>query len=228
VKEGDEVSSSLTEVFSYIDRCMNYLIKKSREEAMWLGFLSAAVVFLIGVVGVVIANFLTEMSATNYFIEHPEFRVIYSASLISLGSLVGLATYFWAKKKYTKEYVPWKKTLAELKYKFAGGNSEGENLIETTLKLIDQTNLWLSDVMKYKSQEALTYGLFAFLITALVSMHSNIGIPIAIVIGTIVWLYFRYEKRKEASEEIQKFKAYKEKFEEGKDSFLKALGENET
>lgn len=228
MKEGDEVSSSLFEVFSYIDRCMDYLIKKKREEAMWLGLLSAAVVFFIGVIGVVIVNIFTGMSATNYLIEHPDFRITYFTVFIALSTSAGLATYFWAKKRYIKEYVSWKKVLTELKKKFAQGNSEGENLIETTLKLIDQTNLWLSDVMKYKSGEALTYGLFAFLITALVSLHSTIGIPIAVVIGTIVWLYFRYEKRKEATEEIQKFNAYRKKFEEGKDFFLKTLGENET
>jgi hypothetical protein len=228
VKQGDEVSSSLSEVFSYIDRCINYLIKKRREEAVWLGVLSAAIIFLIGIIGVVIVNIFTGMSATKYFIEHPDFIVVYLTLFITLSTSIGLLTYFWTKKKYTKEYVPWKNVLVELKKKFAEGNSEGENLIETTLKLIDQTNVWLLDVIKYKSQEALTYGLITFLIIALGSLYSTIGLPIAIVIGTVVWLYFRYEKQKETSEEIQKFNAYKKKFEEGKDFFLKALGENET
>ncbi len=228
MKQGDEVSSSLSEVFSYIDRCINYLIKKRREEAVWLGVLSAAIIFLIGIIGVVIVNIFTGMSATKYFIEHPDFIVVYLTLFITLSTSIGLLTYFWTKKKYTKEYVPWKNVLVELKKKFAEGNSEGENLIETTLKLIDQTNVWLLDVIKYKSQEALTYGLITFLIIALGSLYSTIGLPIAIVIGTVVWLYFRYEKQKETSEEIQKFNAYKKKFEEGKDFFLKALGENET
>jgi hypothetical protein len=228
VNERDDISSSLSEVFSYIDRCMDYLIKKKREDAAWLGLLSAAIIFFIGIIGVAIVNIFTEMSATNYFIEHPDFIFVYLTLFTALSTSIGLLTYFWAKKKYAKEYVPWKKTLTELKKKFAEGNSEGENLIETTLKLIDQTNLWFLDVMKYKSQEALTYGLIAFLITAPVSLYSNIGLPIAVVIGIIVWFYFRNEKRKEAAQEIQRFNAYKKKFEDGKDFFLETLGENPT
>jgi hypothetical protein len=119
--------------------------------------------------------------------------------------------------------MPWKNTLKGLKEAVAQGKAEQANIVETTLQLIDRISAWLPDLMKYKREEAVTYGLVAFLLTALVSANSVIGIPIASLIGVIVWLYFRYEKREEMLQQIQMLKAWKKKFEEGKDYFLKSV-----
>jgi len=221
VKTKDEVFSSLFEIFNYIERLIDYLIRKRQDEAGWLGFLAAILVWFFGVIGVVIVNFLTDMYATKYFIEHPGSSIIYFGFLLILSVPVGFMTYFYAKKRYIEEYIPWKNALNGLKKTVDESKTEETSIIETTLKLMDQTSAWLSDVLAYKSEEALTYGLVAFLLTALVSASSPIGMPIASLIGVIVWLYFRYEKRMETAQQIQALKVWRQKFEEGKDNFLK-------
>jgi hypothetical protein len=44
-----------------------------------------------------------------------------------------------------------------------------------------------------------------------------------LLIGTIVWIHFRYETRKEADQQIRESKNWKQKVEEGKASFLETM-----
>jgi c-di-AMP phosphodiesterase-like protein len=100
------------------------------------------------------------------------------------------------------------------------------NVIEKTLKLMDQMSFWIPKLKRYKSDEAQAYGFTAFLIVAVVSFLSgswSVGLPVSLLIGVIVWLYFRYEKRREADLQIQEFKAWKQKFEEEKEAFLETM-----
>jgi len=222
-KTRDEIFSSLFEIFNNIERLINYLIEKRRDEAEWLGALVGILVWFFGVIGVVIVNLIADTYATKYFIDHPGSNLIYFGFLLALSLPLGLITYFHAKKRYTEEYIPWKNTLHGLKKAVTQKKAEETSIIEKTLQLIDQTSAWLPDLIRYKSEEALTYGLAAFLLTALVSANSPIGMPIASLIGVMVWLYFRYEKRKETDQQIKELKAWRQKFNEGKSNFLKSV-----
>lgn len=225
VKARDEVFSSLFEIFNHMKRLVNYLIRKRRDEARWFGILTAILVWFFGVVGVIIVNLLADNYATKYFTEHPGSNLIYFAFLLALSLPIGLITYFYEKKRYIKEYIAWKNTLNELEKSVVENKVEERSIIETTLQLLDETNTWFSEALKYKREEAFVYGLVAFLITAFVSANSPLGVPIALLVGVIVWLYFRYEKRKETDQQIETFKAWRKKFEEGKESFLKGIME---
>ncbi len=211
-----------------MDSLVDYLLRKRREEAGWLGVLAAVLVWFFGVIGVIIVNLLADMYATKYFIEHPDSNLIYFGFLLALSVPLGLMTYFYAKKRYTKEYLPWKKTLNELRKTITESRTERTSrtsVTETTLRLMDQINAWIPDLMKHKGEEALTYGIVAFLLTAFISANSTLGMPMALLIGVIVWLYFRYEKRKETAHQIQMLRTWRKKFEEGKDYFLKGIDE---
>lgn len=219
----DEVFSSFFEIFNNIEILINYLMEKGRDEAGWLGALVGILVWFFGVIGLFIVNLFADTYATKYFIEHPGSNLVYLGFLLALSLPMGLTAYLYAKKRYTEEYIPWKNTLQGLR-KAVTENKAGEaSIIEKTLQLIDQTSSWLPSLMRYKSEEALTYGLVAFLLTALVSANSPIGMPIASLIGVIVWLYLRYEKRKETDQQIKELKAWRQKFEDGKGNFLRSV-----
>ena len=219
----DEVFSSFFEIFNNIEILINYLMEKGRDEAGWLGALVGILVWFFGVIGLFIVNLFADTYATKYFIEHPGSNLVYLGFLLALSLPMGLTAYLYAKKRYTEEYIPWKNTLQGLR-KAVTENKAGEaSIIEKTLQLIDQTSSWLPSLMRYKSEEALTYGLVAFLLTALVSASSPIGMPIASLIGVIVWLYLRYEKRKETDQQIKELKAWRQKFEDGKGNFLRSV-----
>jgi hypothetical protein len=219
----DEVFSSFLEIFNNIERLINYLMEKGRDEAGWLGILAGILVWFFGVIGLFVVNLFADTYATKYFIEHPGSSIFYLGFLLALSLPVGLITYSYAKKQYTEEYLPWKNTLQKLKKTVTENKAEKASILEKTLQLIDQASVWLPNLMKYRSEEALTYGLVAFLLTALVSANSPIGMPIALLIGVMVWLYFRYEKRKETDQQIKELKAWRQKFEEGKGNFLKSV-----
>ncbi len=222
-KARDEVFSSLSEIFGHTERLIEYLMGKRRDEARWLGVLAAILVLFSALMAVVAVNLLADMYVTKYFIENPNSNLIFFGSLLALSLLAGFTTHFHTRQRYTEEYVPWKNTLSALKKTVAESRAEETSIMETTLRLMDQTSTWLSDVMEYKREEALMYGFSAFLIVSLISSASPMGLPVASFTGVVVWLYFRYEKRKEATQQIQIFKSWKEKFEKGKDHFLKSV-----
>jgi len=224
-KARDEVFSSLSEIFEYMERLVNYLIRKRRDEARWLGVLTAVLTWSFGVIGVVIVNFLVDNYATKYFIEHPGSNIFYFGLLLALSLPIGLIAYFYAKKHYVGKYMPWKKTLTGLKKSLAENKAKERSVLDSTLQLMDRTSEWFSETIKYKREESLIYGIVAFLITAFISAYSPLGLPVALLIGVIVWLYFRYEKQKEIAQQIKTYKAWRKKFEEGKDSFLESIME---
>lgn len=219
----DEIFSSLLEIFNSLERLINYLIEKGRDEAGWLGALAGILVWFFGVIGLFVVNLVADMYATKYFIEHPGSNLVYLGFLLALSLPTGLVTYFYAKKRYTAKYIPCKNSLQGFRKAVTESRVEEINVIEKTLQLVGQTSVWLPSLIEYKNEEALTYGLVAFLLTALVSANSSVGIPIAALVGVIVWLYFRYEKRKEADQQIEELKAWRQKFEEGKGNFLKSV-----
>lgn len=233
-KARDELFSSLSEIFGYMERLVNYLIRKRRDEARWLGVLTAVITWSFGVIGVVIVNFLADNYATKYFIEHPGSNLIYFTLLLALSIPIGLTAYFYAKKRYVEKYMPWKKTLDEVEKSLAENEVREKSVVEPTLQLMDRTSEWFSETVKYKREEPLIYGIAAFLITAFVSAYSPLGLPVSLrlpvslLIGVIVWLYFRYEKQREIAQEVKTYEAWRKKFEEGKESFLESITEGGT
>lgn len=219
-----DVSSLLLEVFDYAERLMAYLARKKEKAAFWLGVFSAAAVLFIGVVGVVIVNVFADMYATRYFLEHPSFVGIYIAILLVLSVVAASIAFFRAKKRYMKEHASQMEVLGKLKKGISAGTFE-ENPAESALKLMDQISMWLLEAVRYKREEAAAYGLVAFTLTALIFSFSVSRLPFALLIGIIVWLYFRHEKQMEATRETQKFEYYRKKFEEEKRLFLKKLEE---
>jgi hypothetical protein len=217
--------SSISEVVGYMDELIDYLISRRRYDAKCVGILSAMLMAFFGVVAVFIVNVLAENYVTRFFIEHPGSSLIYLGFLSAFSALTGVIVYFYAKKRYVEVYIPWKKTLSELRETIVKGEVGEKNIAETTLLFMDQANTWLSEMVKYKDEEALTYGLATFFITALISAYSPVGLPVALLVGIFVWLYFRHEKREEAAQQIRRFEAWRKRFEEGKEAFLKGITE---
>jgi ABC-type multidrug transport system fused ATPase/permease subunit len=94
--------SSLFEIFSHIERLMDYLTQKRRDEAAWLGVLAAILVWFFGVIGVIIVILLADNYATKHFIDHPGSNIIYFGFLLALSLPVGSIAYYYAKKVVQK------------------------------------------------------------------------------------------------------------------------------
>jgi O-antigen/teichoic acid export membrane protein len=217
-----EIFSSFLEVFEGLDRIANSLIVARRNEARWVGILAGGLLLIfLGSIGL-------PLIGTRY----PEYFADTIAGYLLvlfipvLSFLVGFVAYSYARKRYTKQFVSWKETVQHLRRAITERIEKDVNVIEKTLQLMDQMSAWVPKLMNYKSDEAVAYGFAAFLLVGLVSLAvgvKSIGLLFALLIGAMVWIYFRYEKRKEADQQIREFKNWKQKFEEGKASFLETV-----
>lgn len=138
-----------------MERLIDYLIQKRRDEAGWLGILAGTLTCFFGIISLFIVNFVADTYATKYFIEHPGSNIIYIGFLLVISFVLGLITYFYAKKQYTKQCISWKITLNSLKKMVEKNKAEKTSIIETTLQLMDQISDRLPRGLEYKSEEAM-------------------------------------------------------------------------
>jgi hypothetical protein len=230
VEERNSVLSSFSDIFRSMERIDDSFIAIKRNGARYTGIVAAGLVVLLwGMIGIpVILNHLfpiptgpTGLPETYWLFSRAAFISVPILTLIT-----GVVTYFCVKKSFIKPFVSHKMKLQELTKAIKEKKTEETNVIEKTLQLIDQISGWAPKLISYKSDEAQAYGLAAFLLVAFVSFLSGtwfVGLPVSLLIGIIVWLYFRYEKRKEAVLQIQEFNAWKQKFEEEKNAFLETV-----
>jgi hypothetical protein len=219
-----------SEIFRSMEHIDDSFIAIKRDGARYTGIVAGGlVVILWGMIGVpVIINHLFPIPVGSNVLPE-EYWLFSRAAIISvpiLSIIAGVVTYFYAKKSFIKPFLSHKTTLQELEKSINENKAKETNIIEKTLQLIDQMSGWAPKLVRYKSDEAQAYGFAAFLIVAFVSFLSgtwSVGLPVSLLIGAIVWLYFRYEKRKETELQIQEFKAWKQKFEEEKNGFLETV-----
>jgi hypothetical protein len=219
----NEIFSWLLEVFEGLDRMTNSFIGAKQDEARWIGVLAGGLVLIFsGILGVPLIN----MAYHEYLGENPSISIFLMLLVAALSLFTGFLAYVYARKRYTRNFVSWKDIIQQLRKAVTEHNRKDVNVIEKTLQLMDQMSGWLPKLLNYKNDEAMAYGFGAFLLVAFVSLAFEVmplGLLFALLIGTTVWIYFRYEKRKEADQQIREFKSWKQKFEEGKASFLETM-----
>jgi hypothetical protein len=224
-----EVLSALSEVFGIMGRMDDYLIAARLGEARWTGVFAGGLISVLwAVIGMSLISVLFPVpggpgSAPGV---DPVFLLGTLIPFLILGPLAGFLTYYYTKKSYTRKFVSHKTTLQKLGELIREQKIKDANVVEKTLQLMDQMSDWMPKLLRYKSDEALGYGFVAFLVVAFISLlfsASSTGLPISLLVGVLVWLYFRQEKRKEVEEQIQGFGTWKRKFEEGKSAFLETV-----
>jgi cbb3-type cytochrome oxidase subunit 3 len=218
-----ETFSLFLEVFEGLDRLTKSFIAAKRDEARWVGVLAGGLVFIfLGIVGVP----LILINYNEYLRGYPNIGFLFGLLFFLLSFLIGFLAYAYARKRYTRKFLSWGAIIRQLRMTVTAHSQKDMNVIEKTLQLMDQMSDWLPKLLNYKNDEAFAYGFGVFLLVAFFSLAFEVmplGLLFALLIGTIVWIYFRYEKRKEADQQIREFKSWKQKFEEGKASFLETM-----
>jgi Flp pilus assembly protein TadB len=135
------------------------------------------------------------------------------------GLISGFATYFLLKRKHEAQLTELSSLITEMKKieeKANGGGGEG--ITETALSLADKIVTLLPEIVRKRDQDSLLFGVAAFVVAL---FGGNFAV--AILVGVIVWLYFRYEFRKTYEQEISKFEEQKRVFEQRKTDFIETL-----
>ena len=219
----NKIVSSLLEVFEGLDRMANSFIAAKRNDALWTGVLGGGLVLIfLGILGLP----LLDNAYHEYLYENPVIFIFSELLVAIISFLIGFLTYTFTRKRYIRNFVSWKEIIQQLRKTIVEHSEKNVNVIEKTLQLMDQMSDWVPKLLNIKSDEAFAYGFGAFLLVAFVSLAFELmplGLLFALLIGAIVWIYFRYEKRKEADQQIREFKNWKQKFEEGKASFLETI-----
>jgi len=221
----NEILSSFSEIFSYIETLLDTIIQRKHNEVKWTGLLVFALTVFFGVIGIILVNLFADNLGTIFFLENAGFNGFYLGIVLCLALSTGLITCFYGKKRYIKEYSPWKNKLKLLKKSIEERTTETPNVTETTIQLMDKSSEWLLDVMKHTNETAATYGIFTFLVVAFISGGTSTGIAVSLLAGIIVWLYFRYEKQKEHSKSVEFIKAWQKKAEKRRNNFLQEIQE---
>jgi hypothetical protein len=218
-----ETYSSFLEVFEGLDHLTKSFIAAKRDEARWVGVLAGGLVLIfLGIMGLP----LILINYNEYLRGYPNISLLLMLLVLVLSFLMGFLAYVYARKRYTRKFLSWSAIIQQLRMTVTEHSEKDMNVIEKTLQLMDQMGDWLPKLLNYKSDEAFAYGFGAFLLVAFVSLAFELmplGLLFALLTGTIVWIYFRYEKRKEAEQQIREFKSWKQKFEEGKTAFLETI-----
>ena len=219
----NKIVSSLIEVFEGLDYMANSFIAAKRNDALWTGVLGGGLVLIfLGILGLP----LIDNAYHEYLYENPVIFIFSELLVAIISFLIGFLTYTFTRKRYIRNFVSWKEIIQQLRKTIVEHSEKNVNVIEKTLQLMDQMSDWVPKLLNIKSDEAFAYGFGAFLLVAFVSLAFELmplGLLFALLISAIVWIYFRYEKRKEADQQIREFKNWKQKFEEGKASFLETI-----
>jgi hypothetical protein len=231
MEERNRILLSFSEIFRSMERIDDSFIAIKRNGARYTGIVAGGLVILLwGMIGIpVILNHLFPIPVASTYTPPESYYTLSRAAFISvpiLSLIAGFVTYYCTKKSYIQPFMSHKTQVQELENAINENKAKEMKIIEKTLQLIDQMSSWIPKLKRYKGDEAQPYGITAFLIVAFVSFLSGtwaVGLPISLLIGTMVWLYFRYEKRKEATLQVQEFKAWKQKFDEEKNAFLETI-----
>jgi len=177
-------------------------------------FLTTILVF--AGVGIAVLVFLFSQGQLSAFLQHPN----QSYSLITASGLSGLisgfATYFLLRRKHNAELKDLSSLITEMK---KTNGKDGGGITEDALSLADKILTLLPQLVWKRNQDSLLFGVVAFILAAIFGNNLAVGI----LVGVIVWLYFRYEAKKTYEQEISKFEEQRRVFEQRKKDFIETL-----
>ena len=218
-----EIQFSLRSIVESSDKWLGRLRKREFRVRLASAFLITILVFAgVGVTSIIVLYFQGQITA--YLHNTSQAYAFITASGLA-GLVSGFATYFLLRRKHNSELKELSSLLFEMKNKIERDqrseepSSSGGAITEGALSLADKVFTLLPKLVRKRSQDSLLFGVVAFILAGLFS--SNLGV--AIIVGVIVWLYFRYETRKTYEGEISKLEEQKKIFEQRKKDFMESL-----
>jgi len=139
--------------------------------------------------------------------------------------IAGILTFSllrWRQNARLKEFSLLIKQMSE---KLGNNNKKsttagGEGIINDAFSMADKLLTLLPEVAPRKRNlDSLLFGFAAFILAAIFGGN----FAAAILVGVIVWVYFRYETNKSYEREIAKFEEQKKAYEQRKNDFIETL-----
>jgi hypothetical protein len=189
-------------------------------------FLTGFLVFLVS------AAFSFIVTQSAHFVEtnstHLQIQFLQSPNLafalVGASALAGLAagtvTYLFLKRRHEARLRELSTLTREMRNEAQQANvASSHGVTDNALSLLDKIMMILPEIVRKRNQDSLLFGVVAFLVAAIV-VHS---LEISVVVGAMIWLYFRYETRKTYQREIRKLEEQGRVFEQRKKELVETL-----
>jgi hypothetical protein len=177
------------------------------------------VVSMLVVAGIPIQS-ATSASITAYLQDHVYLYYELGASAFIIGPASGLVTYFLLRWRQGQDLKELSTLISRMKKKLGSTSTEDEEGIpESGLYVADRIVEMLPETLRKRTQDSFIFGVIAFFIAGLVGRN----VAIAVLVGAIVWLFFRYESQRSYERERAKFDERRRLYEDRKKDFLESL-----
>jgi len=225
-----EIQSSLNSIVESASSWLSSVQKRESRVRLVSSFLTTSLVFVA--VGLGLAAYYFSQGQLNFHdFSQNQVTINQKFLIFSLGISApvtgfasGIATYFLLKRKHNEELKGLSSMVSEMKNKMGQQQYErqtngGEGIAADALTLADKIMALLPELVRKRNQDALLFGAVAFIIANIVGHNAGA----AVIVGVIVWLFFRYEARKAREREITRLEDQKKVFEQRKKDFLDSL-----
>jgi hypothetical protein len=209
-----EIQLGLKSIVESSERLLANLRKREWRVRVASSFLTTILAFAILAVSTLILLFTQGQLKTFGPPPHQFFPLLALSGLIALAS--GVLTYFFLKRKHEAELKDLASLIAQMKKE---NETNGVGSTENALSLADKILAILPELVRKRRQDSLLFGVVAFILSAAIIRFP----PVALLIGVIVWLYFRHENRKIYDQEISRLQEQKRVFDQRKKDFLETL-----
>ena len=218
------IGESMTAILDMSEKWSQYIKTREAEVRVAKSFIAGMLVFLF--VSAVSVAFLLMLGSPPIVI-YPEgpagpgpvfvtFHHIFLTGVevgAAAGIASGLGTYYFFGRRENKEL----KELEGLIGRIKETNKE-ERGTEGALSIADKILDLLPRLVRRRTSDALLFGIAAFILGSIVGTAS-----VGIVVGALVWIYFRYETNQSYERQLSRLEEQKRAFEKEKKNFLESL-----
>ena len=210
LKRRQEIQSSLRSIVETSDKWLGRLRGRQLQLRLASSFLTA-ILFLI--VAVAIGFGIIQNSGINAMTDVGVYPLWVGSSVLAF-LVSGVATYFLLKRKQEARLKEISSLIAQMKKKLEeeekqdkSGNVGDEGIIDDAFSLADKILVLLPEIApRRRNLDSLLFGVVAFIVAAGVGRN----LAVAVLVGAMVWLYFRYETTKTYDREYLKVRRTEE------------------
>lgn len=209
------IQGSLNSIVDSSTRLLQRLNLRERRiriaSSFLTGFLGLGILAIVGSV-------LSQSTLYYLFFSHPRVGSAVLGSSFFAMVAGGIITYFLLKRRQEAHLKEISSLMNEMQ-NAAQHNDTGHGITENAISLVDRITTILPELVRKRQQDSILLGILAFVISEVVSK----SLPVAVLIGALVWLYFRYENSKTYEKEISKLELQRRDFEKRRNDLLEKL-----
>ena len=223
-----EIQSSLNSIVESSDKWLERLRRREFRVRLAGSFLTGSLVLMAVGAAAILGFYLSQGEEIDDFFEQQSLAFQFSllGAAAAAGLISGILTYFFLKRKHDTRMKDLSSLITEMKKKTNeqqqknnANVGEGEGITKEALSLAEKIVTLLPELVRKRKHDSLLFGAVAFIVTNIVISN----LVVAIIVGVLVWLYFRHRTKKSYEHEMSKYEEQKRVFEQRKKDFIDTL-----